>query len=118
MIDDTYLTGKVGVSSVHPFVEHFKFVKQFEDENTVAKQTIPAPAQFLEQMILPFAAENTAKYYSDNEELVKDIAAGYKKVIADLYAAGCRNLQLDDCSWGMLVDPMAKMFFDTDDEDF
>lgn len=53
MIDDTYLTGKVGVSSVHPFVEHFKFVKQFEDENTVAKQTIPAPAQFLEQMILP-----------------------------------------------------------------
>ena len=98
MIDDTYLTGKVGVSSVHPFVEHFKFVKQFEDENTVAKQTIPAPAQFLEQMILPFAAENTAKYYSDNEELVKDIAAGYKKVIADLYAAGCRNLQLDDCS--------------------
>ena len=116
MIDDTYLTGKVGVSCVHPFVEHFKFVKQFEDENTVAKQTIPAPAQFLEQMILPFAAENTAKYYSDNEELVKDIAAGYKKVIADLYAAGCRNLQLDDCSWGMLVDPMAKMFFDTDDE--
>ena len=49
MIDDTYLTGKVGVSSVHPFVEHFKFVKQFEDENTVEKQTIPAPAQFLEQ---------------------------------------------------------------------
>ena len=116
MIDDTYLTGKVGVSGVHPFVEHFKFVKQFEDGNTVAKQTIPAPAQFLEQMILPFAAENTAKYYSDNEELVKDIAAGYRKVIADLYAAGCRNLQLDDCSWGMLVDPMAKMFFDTDDE--
>lgn len=116
MIDDTYLTGRVGVSGVHPFVEHFKFVKQFEDENTIAKQTIPAPAQFLEQMILPFAAENTAKFYSDNEELVKDIAAGYQKVIADLYEAGCRNLQLDDCSWGMLVDPMAKMFFDTDDE--
>ena len=69
MIDDTYLTGKVSVSGVHPFVEHFKFVKQFEDENTVAKQTIPAPAQFLEQMILPFAAGNTAKYYSDNEEI-------------------------------------------------
>lgn len=115
MIDDTYLTGEVGVSKVHPFVEHFKFVKQFEDENTVAKQTIPAPAQFLEQMILPFAAENTAKYYADNEELVRDIAEGYKKVIADLYAAGCRNLQLDDCSWGMLVDPMAKLFFDTDE---
>jgi hypothetical protein len=75
---------------------------------------LQAPAQFLEQMILPFAAENTAKYYSDNEELVNDIAAGYRKVIADLYEAGCRNLQLDDCSWGMLVDPMAKLFFDTE----
>ena len=29
MIDDTYLCGKVGLSKVHPFVEHFKFVKQF-----------------------------------------------------------------------------------------
>ena len=59
MIDDTYLTGKVSVGD-HPFVEHFKFVKALEDENTVAKQTIPAPAQFLEQMIMPFALEGTS----------------------------------------------------------
>ena len=71
MIDDTYITGKVGVNGTHPFVEHFKFVKQFEDENTIAKQTIPAPAQFLEQMILPFALENTRKYYED-EQVISD----------------------------------------------
>ena len=41
MIDDTYLTGKVAVTGEHPFVEHFRFVKALEDENTVAKQTIP-----------------------------------------------------------------------------
>ena len=70
MIDDTYLTGKVGLSGEHPFVSHFRFVKALEDENTVAKQTIPAPAQFLEQMIMPFAAENTAKYYSNTEDLI------------------------------------------------
>ena len=35
MLDDTYLTGEVGVDS-HPFVEHFKFVKELENENTVA----------------------------------------------------------------------------------
>lgn len=114
MIDDTYLIGKVSVDK-HLFVEHFKFVKALEDENTVAKQTIPAPAQFLEQMIMPFALENTRKYYSDTEELVRDIANGYKKVIADLYAAGCRNIQFDDCSWGMIVDPNAKAIFDVDD---
>lgn len=115
MIDDTYLTGKVSLKGTHPFVEHFKFVQALEDENTVAKQTIPAPAQFLEQMILPFAMENTKKFYPDPEELVADIAAGYKKVIRDLYAAGCRNLQLDDCSWGMLVDPSAPRIFGTDE---
>ena len=116
MIDDTYITGKVGVIGIHPFVEHFKFVKQFEDENTIAKLTIPAPAQFLEQMILPFALENTRKYYEDTEELVQDIANGYKVVIQQLYEAGCRCIQFDDCSWGMLVDEKAPLFFQTDQE--
>ena len=115
MIDDTYLTGKVGVDS-HPFVEHFKFVNALEDENTVAKLTIPAPAQFLEQMVMPFAMENTRKYYPNTEKLAEDLAIGYRKVIADVYAAGCRNLQFDDCSWGMLVDPRACLIFDTDEK--
>ena len=115
MLDDTYLTGEVGVDS-HPFVKHFQFVKALEDENTVAKLTIPAPAQFLEQMIMPFAMENTAKYYPNTEKLVEDLAAGYRRVIADVYAAGCRNLQFDDCSWGMLVDPRACVIFDTDEK--
>ena len=45
MIDDTFMTGKIFCKD-HPFVEHFKFVKALEDENTVAKQTIPSPGQF------------------------------------------------------------------------
>ena len=93
MIDDTYLTGKVSVTGEHPFVEHFRFVKALEDENTVAKQTIPAPAQFLEQMIMPFAiAEYEQRLSKIQKNLVQDIAEGYRKVIADLYAAGCRNI--------------------------
>ena len=114
MIDDTFLVGKIKSSKEHPFVEHFRFVKQFEDEETVAKQTIPAPAQFIEQMIMPFALENTSKFYDSTHKLAEDIANGYKKVIVDLYDAGCRNLQLDDCSWGMLVDPRAEELFGTD----
>ena len=113
-IDDTFLTGKIGVGT-HPFVEHFKFVKQFEDANTVAKQTIPAPAQFLEQFIMPMNIESTRKFYADDDSLVADIVAGYKQVIADLYAAGCRNLQFDDCTWGLFIDERAHQFFATDD---
>ncbi len=112
MIDDTYLTGKIRYQS-HPFIRHFQFVQQFEDADTVAKLTIPAPAQFLEQMIMPFAWENTEKYYQTAEEVAADIAAGYQAFIRDVYAAGCRNLQLDDCSWGMVVDPNAPALFGT-----
>ena len=115
MIDDTYLTGKISVGH-HPFVDHFKFVKALEDEHTVAKQTIPAPAQFLEQMIMPMNQESTRRFYSTTEELIRDIAAGYQKVIRELYGAGCRNLQLDDCSWGVCVDPNAALYFGTDEK--
>lgn len=102
LIDDTWLTGKISVGS-HPFVEHFKFVKALEDENTVAKQTLPAPAQFFQQMIIPVNLETTRNYYPTDEELIEDIAKGYQKVIRDLYNAGCRNIQFDDCTWGVLV---------------
>ena len=114
MIDDTYLTGKLALTKEHPFVSHFRFVKSLEDENTVAKQTIPAPAQFLAQLTMPFAAENTRKHYGSDEEVADALVAVYKNFIAQLYDAGCRNLQLDDCTWGMLVDPKAGLFYGTD----
>lgn len=52
-IDDTYLTGKISLAGEHPFVEHFRFVQSFEDENTTAKLTIPAPAQFTSSSSCP-----------------------------------------------------------------
>ena len=114
MIDDTYLVGKLSLTKEHPFVSHFRFVKALEDEHTVAKQTIPAPAQFLAQLIMPFAAENTRKFYDNDDELIDDLVTGYREVIRQLYEAGCRNLQLDDCTWGMLVDPRVKLFYGTE----
>ena len=116
MVDDTYIVGKVGVTKEHPFVEHFKFVKQFEDENTVAKQTIPSPAQFLAQFTMPFNREHTLKYYETDEKLAEDIIKGYGKVINDLYNAGCRNLQLDDCTWGMMADKSGHLAYGTTQE--
>lgn len=106
-IEDTYLTGKVKAKP-HPFVEYFKFLKQFEDENTVAKYTIPAPAQMFQQMIVPANYANTRKYYPTNEELIHDIGVAYQEVIRQFYDAGCRNLQLDDCTWGAIVGDAAK----------
>lgn len=106
-LEDTYLTGKIKAKT-HPFVEHFKFLKQFEDENTVAKYTIPAPAQMFQQMIIPVNYKNTRKYYETNKELIHDIGTAYQEVIRQFYEAGCRNLQLDDCTWGAIVGDAAK----------
>ena len=107
LLDDTYLVGKIKAKP-HPFVEYFKFLKQFEDENTVAKYTIPAPAQTFQQMIVPSNYESTKKFYADNEELIQDIGKAYQDVIRQFYDAGCRNLQLDDCTWGAIVGDAAK----------
>ena len=107
VLDDTYLVGKIKAKP-HPFVEYFKFLKQFEDENTVAKYTIPAPAQMLQQLIVPANFESTRKFYPTNEELIRDIGKGYQEVIRQFYEAGCRNLQLDDCTWGAIVGEAAK----------
>ena len=116
MVDDTYLVGKVDITKEHPFVEHFRFVKALEDENTVAKQTIPSPAQFLAQFTMPFNRINTEKYYDSDEELVADIVKAYGKVIEDLYEAGCRNLQFDDCTWGMMADKVGHIAYGTTQE--
>lgn len=106
-LEDTFLTGKVKAAP-HPFVEYFRFLKQFEDEETVAKYTIPAPAQTFQQMIVPQNYQNTRKFYPTNEELINDIGLAYQNVIKQFYEAGCRNLQFDDCTWGAIVGDAAK----------
>ncbi len=111
ILDDTYLVGKVKAKA-HPFVEYFKFLKQFEDENTVAKYTIPSPSQFFQQMIVPANFENTRKFYATNDELIEDIGKAYQDVIKQFYDAGCRNLQLDDCTWGAIVGDAAKQRYE------
>ncbi|MBR1848925.1 MAG: 5-methyltetrahydropteroyltriglutamate--homocysteine S-methyltransferase [Lachnospiraceae bacterium] len=107
LLDDTYLVGKIKAKP-HPFVEYYKFLKQFEDENTIAKYTIPAPAQTFQQMIVPANFASTRKFYPTNEELIHDIGVAYQDIIKQFYEAGCRNLQLDDCTWGAIVGDAAK----------
>ena len=99
------ITGKIS-GEHHPFVEDYQFVKQFEDDQVIAKKTIPAPApaQMLAELYRGDNTKNTKKYYPDEEVLIEDIAQAYHTVLLDLYKAGCRNVQLDDCIWGMIVD--------------
>ena len=97
------LVGKI-TGENHPWVKYFKFVNQFADENTVVKQTFPAPAQLLAELFRKDNIEQTKSVYPDINVLIEDIGAAYRTVIKELYEAGCRNIQVDDCTWGMFVD--------------
>ncbi|RIY32114.1 5-methyltetrahydropteroyltriglutamate--homocysteine S-methyltransferase [Psittacicella gerlachiana] len=102
--DSATLTGKISGEN-HPFVEHYKFLHQLADAKHVARQTIPAPAQLYFELIRDQEhLDNLYQHYATKAELFADLATAYRQVIDDLYAAGCRNLQLDDCTWGAIVD--------------
>lgn len=97
------LTGKISGKN-HPFIKDFLYVKQFEEEGITAKQTVPAPAQFLAELFRGDNSKKTLSVYPDTAELVADIAKAYGTFFQEIYAAGCRTVQLDDCTWGMIVD--------------
>lgn len=107
-IDDVTIEGRLSAKN-HPFIEHFKFVKAQEDENTVAKLTIPSPGQFYAQFTGAQELANTLEIFGTKEAFAEDVVAAYSEFVAEFYAVGGRNLQFDDCTWGGFVNPdMAK----------
>ena len=104
--DTAVVTGPIS-GEHHPFVEHFKFVAALAGEGQVARQTIPAPIQTFSEVTLDRCdgqQESLRAVYPTDEALADAIAAAYRTVLADLYAAGCRNVQFDDCTWGIYCD--------------
>lgn len=97
------VNGKIGYAS-HPFIEHFTFLQQACGDELIARQTIPAPAQLLLELQRLENQEALAQHYPNYDELLQDIAAAYQSFIKAIYEAGCRSLQIDDCTWGMLCD--------------
>ncbi|WP_283594375.1 5-methyltetrahydropteroyltriglutamate--homocysteine S-methyltransferase [Limosilactobacillus galli] len=106
--DSAQLTGKISGEN-HPFVKAFEFVRDHVSDGTQVKQTIPAPAQFLEEFLRPENQDNLKEIYPNVADFDHDVAVAYHQVILDLYAAGCRTLQLDDCTWGISVNNFANL---------
>lgn len=82
-------------------IEHRKTV----DENTAAKQTIPSPGQFYAYFTGAQLLKTTLDIYRTEEAFAKDVIKAYVEFVNEIYAAGCRNLQFDDCVWGGMVNP-------------
>ncbi len=101
--DSARLSGKIRFNN-HPFIAHYRFLKEIAGNDVVAKQPIPAPAQFYAELVRGINEDAVNTYYPNREELYQDIAKAYHEAILAFYEAGCRNIQLDDCTWGMLCD--------------
>lgn len=80
-------------------VENFKFLKA--QTSRTARQTIPSPT------MLHFRGGRGAideRAYPELDEFFTDVARVYREEIADLAAAGCRYVQLDDTNLAYLCD--------------
>ena len=94
------IVGKVDFSEDHPFVKHFRFLKEHAGDTPV-KLTIPSPSML--HLITQVREKNYVpiERYKDNEALFyDDVVAAYRKALQCFYDLGCRNIQLDDTSWG------------------
>jgi 5-methyltetrahydropteroyltriglutamate--homocysteine methyltransferase len=81
------------------FVEPFKFLASVVTRTP--KLTLPSPAVLYAQV---GRANIDRAVYPDLDAFAEDTAAAYRAEIADLYATGCRYLQLDDTSLAYLCD--------------
>jgi 5-methyltetrahydropteroyltriglutamate--homocysteine methyltransferase len=105
------ITGKLGCSKP-VFADHFRFLKSVA--KATPKLTIPAPAA------LHFRGGRNAiarDVYPDLKEFWADAAAAYRKAIAQIAAAGCNYLQLDDVSFAYLCDSKVRENFRANGDD-
>jgi 5-methyltetrahydropteroyltriglutamate--homocysteine methyltransferase len=84
------------------FVDDFKFLTSITPAGMTAKITIPSPT------VVHFRGGREAidvRAYPQMEAFYDDLAAIYRAEIADLAAAGCRYLQIDEVNLAYLCDP-------------
>ncbi|USS86336.1 5-methyltetrahydropteroyltriglutamate--homocysteine S-methyltransferase [Fructilactobacillus cliffordii] len=105
--DSAQVEGKIKFNPNHPDLQAFRYLQSVVKNypGITARQSIPSPAQLYAELVR--GPENIAavqKYYPNHQDLVHDIGTAYRDLILALYEAGCRDVKLDDCTWGMLAD--------------
>ncbi len=94
------ISGPIRFDESHPFLGHFRALKDLLERTTGAtpKFTIPAPT------VLDFRLEpgHIDGPYSGREDIVDDLVQAYRDAVKALYDAGARYVQFDDTAWAYL----------------
>jgi 5-methyltetrahydropteroyltriglutamate--homocysteine methyltransferase len=104
-------TGKV-VRQNPIALDEFRFLARHT--NALAKITLPAPSTMHFWRGSDYAAPGV---YASPQDFFRDLAQVYRAEIADLVAAGCRYIQLDEVALAMLCDPAVRASVTSDGND-
>lgn len=103
-----YITGKVAYDPQREHAEIAAYDFLYEEAKKypgiTAKKCISGPNMILVDNYLQMGIKEVPYYGSDVDALIEDIALAYQAAIKDLYAHGCRYLQIDDTSWTYMID--------------
>ncbi|KRL95649.1 5-methyltetrahydropteroyltriglutamate--homocysteine S-methyltransferase [Limosilactobacillus equigenerosi] len=103
--DAATVTGPIHFTGQHPDLAAFEFLKSVTPAGITPRQSIPSPAQCYFELIRDQEnVEALQAVYPNETDLLTDLIQAYRDLIQALYQAGCRDLKLDDCTWGTLVD--------------
>ncbi|MFC6356720.1 5-methyltetrahydropteroyltriglutamate--homocysteine S-methyltransferase [Luethyella okanaganae] len=96
-----HISGPIGFSPEHPFLDHFRSLKDLLERTTgvAPKFSIPAPT------VLDFRLEPghiAPDSYDGREAIVDDLVNAYRDAVQAFYDAGARYLQFDDTAWAYL----------------
>ena len=105
-VDEPYLVMDLTMGDVALFRKLYQTLLEQKGTVKVLLQTYFGDVRDCYRQLceLPFARKHTEAFYSSAKPLMDDIAQAYIAVLHQLYDAGCRNVQFDDCTWGMLAD--------------
>lgn len=103
-----YITGRISYDTerAHAEIEAYDFLYQETRKypGITAKKCISGPNMILVDNYLQMGIKEVPYYGSNVDALIEDIALAYQCAIKDLYAHGCRYLQIDDTSWTYMID--------------
>jgi methionine synthase II (cobalamin-independent) len=89
------------IRRTHPLaLDEFVFLRDVT--RATPKITLPAPSTM---HFLRFANFSDPGVYADLDRFFADLVAVFRQEIADLFAAGCRYLQIDEIAIALLCDP-------------
>lgn len=105
-----YVSNEIKYCPNNKEIQDYDFLKKLADERGVeAKKSISGPNMLLIDEIFQCGHNVHAYYGDDMDKLLSDIAKAYQEAFKDLYAHGCRFVQVDDTSWTYLIDERFKM---------